>query len=227
MLSIKPAPNKGVGIRKLRFAVLLKSGCSTAQSKASVRPLTVKRGSTTPASADPTLVFGRTARTGPSGFRKPGIALRAPWALAILNCGFCLGLDPPGAGQAWQPPQLVPLKRGPRSTPGSRSPAMECTSWKAERMLEKYRESTPATAVPALVAPGRTPGSYVRTGVSAGLLKQVAAQATARGIHLLPSGALIAFSNHRCMFHSSGIMADYLRHRGSIQNSYQRNLSPN
>src|SRR5438876_5362980 len=159
MLSIKPAPNTGVGIRKLRFAVSLRSGCSTAQVNASVRPFTVKRGSTSPASVDPTLVFGRTATTGPSGFRKPGIALRAPWALAILNCGFCLGLDPPGAGQAWQPPQLSPLKRGPRPTPDSMSPAMECTCWKAERVLAKYRELTPATAVPAFAAPGRTPGS--------------------------------------------------------------------
>ena len=75
MPSIRPEPNKGVGMRKLRFLVSVKSGFSTAQVKASERPFTVNSGSTSPAA---TPVFQRTARTGPSAFKKSGMLLRAP-----------------------------------------------------------------------------------------------------------------------------------------------------
>src|SRR5262245_29608163 len=109
-----------------------------------------------------------------------GMRLLPPCAAAILSCGLCLGLDPPGAGYAWQPPQLVPLKRGPRPAPGSISPAIECTCWNALRTLAKYWAFTLAMAPPAFAAPVRTPGSIARDGVSARLLRHATPQPATR-----------------------------------------------
>ena len=61
----------------------------------------------------------RASRTGPFAVIKRGILFVAPSATAMVICGLLAGLEPPMAGNAWQPLQLVALKRGPRPIPAS------------------------------------------------------------------------------------------------------------
>src|SRR5206468_2921933 len=78
MLSINPAPNVGVGIRKLRLAASLKSGWLKTHFLASDRPVIVNNGATSPSRIKPPWDFRRTARIGPSSFRNSGMEFRDP-----------------------------------------------------------------------------------------------------------------------------------------------------
>src|SRR6266516_2238140 len=124
--SIKPAPNTGVGIRKItlrRASSRSKSGCASAHPGASARPAIVNR-SWTPPSGVPSAFFTNLAsRTGPFGVMNDGTVLLAPSALANATWGFTGGLDPPSAGCRWQPPQLPRFIVGPRPSPASSSSA--------------------------------------------------------------------------------------------------------
>src|SRR5215813_29025 len=109
--SIKPAPNVGVGMRKmmlLAFCAALKLGCGKLQLPASERPVTVNKSSTPPFGA---LVLAvplalkkngnRASRVGPLAVMKDGVvSLGAPPLLVNENCGFTAAPDPPTAGWA-------------------------------------------------------------------------------------------------------------------------------
>src|SRR5215472_17057366 len=135
MLAIRPVPNVGVGMRKMRLlaaAAAAKLGCWRLQFPASLRPLTVNSSSTPPLGL---LVLGvplllkkngnRASRTGPLAVRKEGMVLKLPlttpfaitwlwWLGPILGKIFAAGLVPPGAGWEWQAPHESRLNRGPR-----------------------------------------------------------------------------------------------------------------
>src|SRR6478672_11218004 len=137
MFAIRPEPNTGVGMRKIRllaFAAAVNPGCVKLQPAASARPLTVNMVSTPP--------FGlltltvplalkkngkRASRTGPVELMKDGVVLVEPLTVPLAITWLCglgpmlgktlaLGLDPPGAGWEWHPPHESRLNRGPRPT---------------------------------------------------------------------------------------------------------------
>src|SRR5580704_8301623 len=86
---------------------------------ASERPVITKRSCTPPSGVPSGLRMNRASRTGPLAVMKRGILFVAPSAVAIAICGLLAGLEPPTAGDAWQPLQLVALNRGPRPFPSS------------------------------------------------------------------------------------------------------------
>ena len=115
--SIKPAPNTGVGIRKITFfraASRLKSGWARTQPAASVRPAMVNRSWTPPSRVRSALNLNRASRTGPLGVMKEGTTFFAPSFVATAIWGLTDGLEPPVVGCTWHPPQLSRLNRGPR-----------------------------------------------------------------------------------------------------------------
>src|SRR6185437_9424685 len=135
MLAIKPEPNTGVGMRKIRllaFAAAVKPGCVKLQPAASARPLTVNMVSTPPFGlfrlAVPLALKKngkRASRTGPVAVMNDGMVLVLPlttplaitWLCGlapILGKTLALGLDPPGAGCEWHAPHESRLNRGPR-----------------------------------------------------------------------------------------------------------------
>src|SRR5216684_7122443 len=157
--SIKPAPNTGVGIRKItlrRASSFSKSGCASTHPGASARPAIVKR-SWTPPSGVPSAFFTNLAsRTGPFGVINDGTVLVAPFTVANATWGFTAGLVPPTAGCKWQPPQL------PRFIVGPRPSATVSFSSKSSLPALKNASSvlvSPAMGAPAPAAPPRTPGS--------------------------------------------------------------------
>src|SRR5205823_12353392 len=88
MASIRPAPNVGVGIRKIKLLsrlALSKSGCEILQPGASVRPVMVKRSCTPPSRM--VLVGGfanlnLASLTGPFREMKNGGVFVAPFLVA-------------------------------------------------------------------------------------------------------------------------------------------------
>src|SRR5260221_8420254 len=119
MFDIKPAPNTGVGIRKIRLlaaAAAAKPGCCRLQPAASARPLTVNMVSTPPFGllrlAVPLALKkngNRASRTGPVAVMNDGMVFVGPlttplaitwlWGLApTFGKTLALGLVPPGAG---------------------------------------------------------------------------------------------------------------------------------
>src|SRR3989442_1184202 len=100
MVSIRPPPKRGVGIRKIRLlfaAAALKSGWEMLQPGASGRPVIVKRSCTPPSRVPLELNLKRASRTGPSLVMKNGTWLGA---VATVDLGFVNGLVPPTAGWA-------------------------------------------------------------------------------------------------------------------------------
>src|SRR5579884_3058694 len=138
MVSIKPAPKVGVGMRKMMLPVATacaKLGCARLQVPASVRPVMVNRSSTPPLGlftsgfpAELKKNGKRTSRTGPVDVINEGMVFSAPSAVASVTCGLVAGLLPPVAGAAWQKAQLLELKRGPSPAPASMVPETESTS---------------------------------------------------------------------------------------------------
>src|SRR5216683_1558033 len=135
MLFIRPEPNSGVGMRKIRLLAAdaaAKPGCCRLQPAASARPLTVNMVSTPPFGlltlAVPLALKKngkRASRTGPVAVMKDGMVLVEPlttplaitwlWGLApTLGKTLALGLVPPGAGCEWHPPHPSRLNLGPR-----------------------------------------------------------------------------------------------------------------
>src|SRR5271168_1953128 len=116
MFSIRPAPNTGVGMRKIILfaeSAVAKLGCCKLQLPASERPETVNRSSTPPLGA---LVFTlplalkkkgkRASRMGPVAVRKVGMVLVEPLAIPVemaVNSRLFAGLEPPTAGCEWHP----------------------------------------------------------------------------------------------------------------------------
>ena len=96
--SISPAPNTGVGMRKitlLRASSASNDGCAIWQRSAPFMPAMVNRSCTPPSDSN------RASRTGPFAVMKEGnlffIVLRL---FKNETCGFLAGLDPPDAGFA-------------------------------------------------------------------------------------------------------------------------------
>src|SRR5712671_2086175 len=137
MFDIRPEPNTGVGIRKIRLlaaAAAAKPGCCRLQPAASARPLTVNRVSTPPFGfavlAVPLALKKngkRASRTGPLAAMKDGMVLVLPLTTPLAITWLCglaptlgktlaLGLVPPGAGCEWHPPHPSRLNLGPRPT---------------------------------------------------------------------------------------------------------------
>src|SRR5215469_8373576 len=113
MLSTIPAPNIGVGMRKITFFWLSassKSGCEMLQLPASERPVITKRSWTPPSGVPFRLRMNLASRTGPLGVMKGGILFVAPSAVAMAICRLFAGLEPPNAGMAWHPLQLTGLQ---------------------------------------------------------------------------------------------------------------------
>src|ERR1700688_355904 len=121
--SISPAPNKGVGIRKIMFGFPpcpvtgfpggRKFGCAMLQPGASARPVITKRLCTSPSPVPSGLFLNRASRTGPFCVMNHGTLFFAPLKVATAINGFCAGLDPPSSGCAWQEMHWLELKRGP------------------------------------------------------------------------------------------------------------------
>src|SRR6266571_1700343 len=135
MFAIRPEPNTGVGIRKIRLlaaAAAAKLGCCKLHAPASARPLTVNMVSTPPFGlltlAVPLALKKngkRASRTGPFAAINDGIVLVLPLTTPLAITWLCglaptlgktlaLGLLPPGAGWEWHPPHPSRLNRGPR-----------------------------------------------------------------------------------------------------------------
>src|SRR4029077_7583336 len=111
------------------------------QPEATERPVITKRSCTPPSGEPSGLRMNRASLTGPFAVMNGGILFIAPSAVAIAICGFDAGLEPPTAGNAWQPLQLVALNRGPRPFPASFviCPETESTSWnRARAALKKF-----------------------------------------------------------------------------------------
>src|SRR4029077_18387713 len=119
MFAIKPEPNSGVGMRKIRLlaaAAWAKLGCVRLQAPASARPLTVNMVSTPPFGlltlAVPLALKKngkRASRTGPVAVMKDGMVLVLPLTTPLAITWLCglgptwekilaRGLLPPGAG---------------------------------------------------------------------------------------------------------------------------------
>jgi len=166
---MSPAPNTGVGIRKIMFRFPpwpvsgvpagRKSGWTMLQPGASVRPVITKRSCTEP-SLTPLLFLNRASRTGPLDVMNHGTVFFAPFKAATAIKGFCAGLVPPASGCEWQDRRWLELKRGPRPlfeplVTTSISANLACPSWK-NAVSSAVR---PFSGVPAPAGPPRTPGS--------------------------------------------------------------------
>ena len=99
IISIRPAPKVGVGMRKTTFfaaSCAAKSGCLSEHPSAPSRPVIVNNAWTPPSGLPSLLRTNRASRTGPFSDRNDG-TLSLP-ALANATCGFSNGLEPPLAG---------------------------------------------------------------------------------------------------------------------------------
>src|ERR1700676_1728310 len=120
--SMSPAPNTGVGIRKMMFGFPpwpvsgipagRKSNWAMLQPGASVRPVITKMSCTEP-SLTPLLFLNRASRTGPFCVTNHGTVFLAPFKVATAIKGFCARLVPPASGCEWQDRHWLELKRGP------------------------------------------------------------------------------------------------------------------
>src|SRR5216684_7313826 len=163
--SIKPAPNTGVGIRKITLpsaSCASKSGCSSAHPGASARPAIVNRAWTPPSRVPSGFLTNLASRTGPSAWRNGGTRLVAPFAFANATWGLANGLVPPVAGCAWQPEQASRFIVGPRPSP---VPSASSNSALPASKNASSPGLRPAIGSPASGVPTRTPGSLA-TGSS-------------------------------------------------------------
>src|SRR5438034_7916951 len=157
--SIRPAPNTGVGIRKitLRCAISFsKSGCTSMHPGASERPVMVNRSWTPPSGVPSGFLTNLASRTGPFAVMNDRTELAAPFRVANATWGFTGGLVPPTAGCKWQPAQLPRFIVGPR--PSATSSSSTNSSVPALKKTSSVLVS-PARGAPAPAAPPRTPGS--------------------------------------------------------------------
>ena len=104
--SISPAPNVGVGMRKITLlfaSCVAKSGCASVQGPggetfAPVRPVMVKIACTPPSAVPSGFFTNRASRTGPFSRMKEGTLSVPPFFVANATWGFTNGLVPPSAG---------------------------------------------------------------------------------------------------------------------------------
>ena len=157
--SISPAPNTGVGMRKitLRFAsAFAKSGWRTPQPGASERPAIVKSACTPPSGLPSRLRTKRASRIGPFALRNGGMVFVALSLAANAICGFTAGLLPPNEGCWWHPPQLSRFRVGP-SPSSVPSASLNCS------LLASNAASSsavvPGRGAPAPAGAARGPGS--------------------------------------------------------------------
>src|SRR5665213_661778 len=130
MFSISPAPNVGVGIRKITLLsarLWAKFGWLIWQLPPSERPRMTNRSCTPPSAWLLSAPLGfnknlkRASTVGPSGVTNDGSVFRAPLRLNTCVSGLgptkgnavVLGLLPPMLGCAWQLEHWFVLKRGP------------------------------------------------------------------------------------------------------------------
>src|SRR2546430_16025068 len=122
--SMSPAPNTGVGMRKMMFGLPplpvsgfpagRNLGCAMLHPAASLRPVMTNRLCTPPSLVPFGLRLKRASRIGPFCVMNHGTAFLAPSSVAILIKGLVAGLDPPALGCEWQDRHWFELKRGPR-----------------------------------------------------------------------------------------------------------------
>src|SRR5215471_6496837 len=100
----------------MKFPALLKFGCAILQRAGlSLRPEIVKIPCTPPFAEPSGFRTILTSRIGPLIERNDGTVLPGAMKGARVTCGLPVrGLEPPGVGNAWHPPQESRLKRGPR-----------------------------------------------------------------------------------------------------------------
>src|SRR6267143_2191921 len=157
--SIRPAPNTGVGIRKITLpstSCASKSGCPSAHPGASARPAIVNKAWTPPSRVPSGFLTNLASRTGPSAWMNGGMRLVAPFEFANATWGLANGLVPPVAGCAWQPAQLSRFIVGPRpSSMLSTCSNSSLPTWKNASSAALR----PAIGSPASEVPKRTPGS--------------------------------------------------------------------
>src|ERR1700723_891144 len=121
--SMSPAPNTGVGMRKMIFGLPFwpvngfpagrKFGWAMLQPAASPRPVMTNRSCTAPSLVPSGFCLKRASRMGPFGAMNHGTTFFAPFSVAIAIDGLAAGLDPPTLGCAWHDWQLLELKRDP------------------------------------------------------------------------------------------------------------------
>src|SRR6516164_7411124 len=121
--SMSPAPNTGVGIRKMilgfppcpvsGFPAGKKLGGLILQPGASLRPVITNIACTSPSAAPLEPRLKRASRMGPFAVMNHGTEFLAPLSVATAISGFRAGLDPPAAGWAWQDRHWFELNRGP------------------------------------------------------------------------------------------------------------------
>ena len=157
--SIKPAPNTGLGIRKItlpRSSSLSKFGWARLHPSAPSRPVIVNRLVTPPSGVPSGFLTNLASRTGPFSLMKEGTASVPPNLLAKSTWGFTAGLVPPIAGCAWQPPQPSRFILGPKPS-GTSSSSSKSSCPRLKNSVS--RAVNPAMGCPAPGGSPRTPGS--------------------------------------------------------------------
>src|SRR5579863_2889907 len=168
--SISPAPNTGVGMRKMMFGLPprpvsglpagRKSGCAILHAPASLRPVITNTSCTDPSAVPSGLSLNRASLIGPLAVMNHGTTFFAPWSVATAIKGFDGGLVPPTDGCAWQDWQLLELNRGP--SPLFCPPVTDSTV--TNRLSPSWKNAVssgvrPGKGPPAPGAPPRAPGS--------------------------------------------------------------------
>src|SRR5262245_10184150 len=172
--SIRPAPNTGVGMRKITLWLatwVAKSGWPTLQFGTSAWPLIVNSACTPPSGVPSALRTNRASRTGPLRRTNEGTRLAMPFLVANATCGLTAGLVPPTAGCAWQPPQLSRFIVGPK--PSSTSSASLKSSLPATKAAI-CAGVNPANGAPEAAVPVLGPGSRAEVGGGVSALPLVA-----------------------------------------------------
>ena len=119
--SIRPAPNTGVGMRKItlrRASSAPKSGCASTHPGASDRPAMVNRSCTPPSGVPSAFFTNRASRTGPFRVMNDGTLLVAPFCGGERDLRIHRGTGSADRGCRWQPPQLSEVHRRPEAVGG-------------------------------------------------------------------------------------------------------------
>src|SRR5580700_4821487 len=166
--STSPAPNVGVGMRKMTLRcsnASSKFGCVSLQAAgAPTAGVTTNRSCTPPSGVPSGFLTKRASRMGPLAERNDGTLLGGPSSAANAICGLVDGLLPPTAGWRWQPEHWLRFILGP-------NPFWNVsTSWKLVWAAVKNASSfapSPGSGPPAAGGPGRGPGSVCANAIGA------------------------------------------------------------
>src|SRR5271163_234526 len=235
--SMRPAPKRGVGIRKMTFEFPPwplsgfpggpKSGWAILHPGASVRPVMTKRACTFPSFVPLGFFLNRTSRTGPLAVINQGTMFFAPLSVAIAIKGFWAGLVPPGAGCAWQERHWTELKRGP--SPLFLPP--ETTSTSANRFDPSWKNALSSevrfvSGPPLPGVPPRTPGSTAPFTIPSDVRQPGIARAAARQLTRIPiavfSRTFMTTSSDVSLHHSESALPAEGGATESIRIPYER-----